>query len=391
MYGRRMVDPAMVRDRFRERHGGGPRLFAAPGRINLIGEHTDYNDGFVLPMAIDRGVVVAAAARADRRVRVLSLDLGEEIEIDLDRPGAPRRGAWIDRVEGVVRSLAGRGVQLPGADLVLAGDVPLGAGLSSSAALEVAIGFTMWSLAGGDVDRVALALAAQAAENDWVGTRCGVMDPMIAALGAADCALLIDCRSLEATSVPLALPDHLIVVCDTRVTHDLASSAYNDRRAECERGVEILRRWLPDIAALRDVSPSELETVASELPEPVRRRCRHVVGENARTLAAAAALKAGDLVRFGRLMTESHRSLRDDYEVSCPELDLLAEVAGATPGVLGGRMTGGGFGGCVIALCERAAEERFVAAATSAYQARFGRQQVVFSSRAAAGARELEV
>ncbi|HEU5055413.1 MAG TPA: galactokinase [Kofleriaceae bacterium] len=386
-----MVDPAMVRDRFRQRHAGAaPRLFAAPGRINLIGEHTDYNDGFVLPMAIDRAVVVAAAPRSDRRVRVMSIDLDDEIELDLDHPGSPRRGSWIDRVEGVARSLMARGVALGGADLVLASDVPQGAGLSSSAALEVAVGMTLWSLAGGEVDRVALALAAQAAENDWVGTRCGVMDPMIAALGAADCALLIDCRSLEARPVPLALPDHVIAVLDTRVTHDLASSAYNDRRAECERGVELLRRWLPDIRALRDVTPDAFEPLAGELPEPVRRRCRHVVGENARTLAAAAALAAGDLARFGRLMVDSHRSLRDDYEVSCPELDLLAEVAAATPGVLGGRMTGGGFGGCVIALCERDAEPRYLAAASSSFDSRFGRMPVAISSRAAAGAREVE-
>jgi len=357
--------------------------------VNLIGEHTDYNDGFVLPMAIDRAVVVAAAPRAGRRVRVLSIDLGEEIEIDLDHPGEPRRGSWVDHVEGVVRSLVRRGVALAGADLVLTGDVPLGAGLSSSAALEVAVGMALWSLAGGPVDRVALALAAQAAENDWVGTRSGVMDPMIAALGAADCALLIDCRSLEATAVPLALPDHVIAVIDTRVTHDLASSAYNQRRSECERGVELLRRWLPDVAALRDVTPADLEPLAGQLPEPVRRRCRHVVRENARTIDAAAALRAGDLVGFGRLMNASHRSLRDDYEVSCPELDLLADLAAATPGVLGGRMTGGGFGGCVIALCERAAEQPFIAAAASAFEGRFGRVPVAFSSRAAAGTCEV--
>ncbi|HEY8145954.1 MAG TPA: galactokinase [Kofleriaceae bacterium] len=386
-----MVDPAMVRDRFVERHPGAtPRLFAAPGRINLIGEHTDYNEGFVLPMAIDRAVVVAAAPRADRRVRVLSLDVGEEIEFDLDRPGARRRGRWIDRVEGVAQSLAGQGVALVGADLVLSGDVPHGAGLSSSAALEVAVGMALWSLAGGEVDRLALALAVQAAENDWVGTRCGVMDPMISALGAVDHALLIDCRSLEATPVPLALPDHVIAVLDTKVTHELASSAYNDRRAECERGVDLLRRWLPDVRALRDVTPDAFEPIAGELPEPVRRRCRHVVGENARTLAAASALRSGDRARFGRLMAESHRSLRDDYEVSCPELDLLADVAAATPGVLGGRMTGAGFGGCVIALCEREAEARYTDAASRAFESRFGVVPVALSSRAAAGAREME-
>jgi galactokinase len=384
-----MVDPAPLRDRFHERHGRPPRLFAAPGRVNLIGEHTDYNDGFVLPMAIDRAVLVAAAPRPDRVVRVQSIDVGEEIEIDLDRPGPPRRGSWIDRVEGVAQALERRGLRLGGADLILASDVPLGAGLSSSAALEVAVGLSLWTLAGAEVDRVALALAAQAAEHDYVGIRCGVMDSMISALGAADSALLIDCRSLEATAVPLALADHVIVVCDTRVTHDLASSSYNDRRAECEHGVDIIRRRAPAVRALRDVSLADFEQLAVDLPEPVRRRCRHVVGENARTQDAAAALRAGDLVRFGRLMGESHRSLRDDYQVSCPELDLLAEVAVATPGVLGGRMTGGGFGGCTVTLVERAAEERFLTAACGVFERRFGRRPATFSSRAAGGAREL--
>jgi galactokinase len=357
--------------------------------VNLIGEHTDYNDGFVMPMAIDRGVVVAAATRADRRVSVRSLDLDEEVEFDLDRPGPPRRGAWIDYVEGVARSLVERGVPVGGADLVLSSDVPPGAGLSSSAALEISVGLALAELAGGGVARVTLALAGQAAEHAYVGTRCGIMDQFIAALGRASHALLVDCRSLEATLVPLGRPDVRVVIVDTKVKHDLATSAYNERRAACERGVALLRRDLPTIRALRDVTPAQLAALESGLPEPVRRRCRHVVSEDARTLAAAAALRADDLAEVGRLMAASHASLRDDYEVSCPELDLLAEVAAETDGVFGGRMTGGGFGGCTVNLVAEGARERFAARATERFAARFGHAPEVFVSTACDGAREI--
>jgi galactokinase len=386
-----VIDPDIVRTAFRQRHGGEPRLFAAPGRVNLIGEHTDYNDGFVLPMAIDRGVVVAGRARPDRRVTVRSLDLDAEASFELDRPGPPRRGQWSDYVEGVAQALLGRGVALGGADLVLSSDVPHGAGLSSSAALELAVGLALSKLAGQEVDGVGLALAGQTAEHTYVGTMCGIMDQLIAALGRAGHALLIDCRHLEPSLVPLALGGARIVIVDTRVKHDLATSAYNQRRAECERGVELLRAALPGVRALRDVSPGDLARHGDLLPEPVRRRCRHVVGENARTVAAADALRRGDLATVGRLMAASHVSLRDDHEVSCAELDLLAELAATTAGVIGGRMTGGGFGGCTVNLVEAEAIERFAALAGARFTARFGRPPEVFVSDASDGARELEV
>jgi galactokinase len=384
-----VIDPELVRAAFRDRHGGEPRVFAAPGRVNLIGEHTDYNDGFVLPMAIDRGVVVAAAPRADRRVRVRSINLDADAEIDLDQPGPRRRGRWLDYVEGMAQALVARGVPVGGADLILASDVPAGAGLSSSAALEIAVGLALVRVTGHEIDGVALALAGQAAEHEYVGTRCGIMDQLIAALGEADHALLIDCRQLEATLVPLELSTAAVVICDSRVKHELATSAYNTRRAECARGIELLSAPLPGIRALRDVTSADLDRHGDVLPEPIARRCRHVVEENRRTLAAADALGRGDVAELGRLLAASHRSLRDDYEVSCDELDVLADVAAVTPGVFGGRMTGGGFGGCTVNLVATDAVETFGEEVTSRFEARFGRRPDLFVSRACDGAREM--
>ena len=385
-----MLEAREVKERFEELTGREARLFHAPGRVNLIGEHTDYNDGFVLPIAIDRGVLVAGAARDDRTLRVHALDLGEEATIDLDRPGPPRRGSWVDYVEGVARALIDRGVALRGADLAVASDVPAGAGLSSSAAIELAVGLALTRLSGAELAPTDLALAGQAAEHSYVGTRCGIMDQMASALGQHDRALLIDCRTREASPQPLELGDVAVVVVDSGVKHELASSAYNQRRAECEDGVARLRAVLPGITALRDVTPDQLEQHAGLLPEPVGRRCRHVVRENARVLAAVERMRAGDAVGLGRLLVESHDSLRDDYEVSCAELDLLADDTAGTPGSLGGRMTGGGFGGCTIHLVTRADLPAFTAHIAERFADRFGRPPSVFPVRAAAGARELE-
>ena len=379
-----MIDPAVVREAFEDRHGRAPRLFWAPGRVNLIGEHTDYNDGFVLPVAIERGTVVAAAARQDSLVRVHSMNTASSIEIDLDRPGPARRGTWNDYVEGVAQALRERGVRVGGADMVLESDVPAGAGLSSSASLEIATGLALATVSGADVDRVALALAGQAAEHRWVGTQCGIMDQFIASLGRARHALLIDCRSLEPTYVPLDDTRAAVVVCDSRVKHELASSAYNERRDECTRGAAIL-----GARALRDVTPEAFAANEAKLPEPVRRRCRHVVTEDARTLAAVDALRAGNLDEVGRLMLASHRSLRDDYEVSCAELDALVDAAMEVPGVFGARMTGGGFGGCTVSLVAHEALPAFERSVKDRFAARFGRAPEIFVCRPSDGAREL--
>jgi galactokinase len=378
-----------LRRAFEGRYARPARLFHAPGRVNLIGEHTDYNGGFVLPMALDRETVVAAAPREDRAVRVCSLNRGEEFTFDLDRPGERRRGLWLDYVEGVARALEDRGLRLGGADLMLLSDVPAGAGLSSSAALEVSAGLALASVSGLSVDPVELALAGQQAEHEYVGAQVGIMDQFVAALGREGHALLIDCRALTAEAIPLDTTRVVVAVADTHVHHELAASEYNQRRAECEEGVRLLSEHLPGIRELRDVSAVEFERFAARLPETVRRRCRHVVGENERTLAAAEALRRGDLEEMGRLMRRSHESLRDDFEVSCAELDLLAETAWGVPGVLGSRMTGGGFGGSTVSLVPRDRVAEFERALTDEYRKRKGFDPTVYVSEVGGGAKEL--
>ena len=384
-----MIDALRLRERFHERFGGESRLFHAPGRVNLIGEHTDYNEGFVLPMAIDRGTLVAARARDDARLRVHSVNQDETVEVDLAAPGTPRRGAWIDYVEGVARVLMERGLPVGGADLVLESDVPVGAGLSSSAALEISTGLALTALSGTALDPVALALAGQAAEHQWVGTQCGIMDQLVATSGRRGHALLIDCRSLAAHPVPLDLHGVAVVVVDSGVKHQLAGSEYNTRRRECARGVELLRAVLPGIRSLRDVDAEHLARAEGVLPEPIRRRCRHVVHENGRTLAAAEAFAASDFDAAGRLMAGSHRSLRDDYEVSSPELDTLVDLAGALPGVVGARMTGGGFGGSTVNLVRRESLDAFGPAIDDGYRRAHGTAASLYVVEASAGAREI--
>jgi galactokinase len=359
----------------------------------LIGEHTDYNDGFVLPMAIDRETCVAAAARpGSRRVRIFSLNLAEHAEFDLDQPGERERGIWLDYIEGVAHALERRGVRLGGADLVISSDVPVGGGLSSSAALEVSTGLALASVSGVEVDRVELALAGQEAEHTYVGAKVGIMDQFIAALGRADHALLIDCRTLETQAIPVDTTETLVVICDTRVKHELSASEYNMRRAECEQGVELLRRaGLANIRALRDVSEADLERYGNVLPDVVGRRCRHVVTENARTLDASAALREGRLEEMGRLMLASHESLRRDYEVSCRELDVLVEIATTSlaDATLGARMTGGGFGGCTVNLVRRDRLENFRETITREYNDATGLTPNIYVSEAGEGAKEI--
>ena len=386
-----MIDLDELKSAFKRLYDARPRLFSAPGRVNLIGEHTDYNEGFVLPMAIDRRTLVAAAARTDRRVRVVTRNLNKTAEFDLDQERMPHRRHWLNYIEGVARVLEEDGLRLVGADLAIESDVPLGAGLSSSAALEVSVGLALVSLSGAEVDRVQLALAGQRAEHDYVGAQVGIMDQFVAALGRRNHALLIDCRSLESTPVPLNDGDTAVVICNTGVRHELASSEYNARRAECERGVELLRQWLPGIRALRDVSPEDFQKCEAHLPEPIRRRCRHVVTENARTLAFADALRAGGrLEELGRLMALSHRSLRDDYEVSCAELDLMVEIAtGLKEATIGARLTGGGFGGCTVNLVRRDRLEEFQQVIHSEYRRATGIEPSIYVVEADDGASEI--
>jgi galactokinase len=385
-----MRDSRQLVAEFRRVFGNAPRLYRAPGRVNLIGEHTDYNDGFVLPAALELATFAAVAARSDRRLRVRTLLMNDTSEFDLDEKDPQPRKDWSDYVRGVALMLERAGHRLTGVDMLLDGNVPVGSGLSSSAALEVAVGYALLATAGIVIDLKALALVCQQAENEFVGMRCGIMDQFIACHGAVGQALLIDCRSLDSRLVPID-PKARLVICNTMVHHEHVASEYNARRRDCERAVKLLKAALPDIRALRDVSPAELERHAGRLPELVYRRCRHVVTENDRTTRAAAALEAGDLDLVGQFMSESHASMRDDFEITVPEVDRMVELNSAVPGVFGARMTGGGFGGCTISLVEAGAVERFEAAVEPAYRAATGLAAVIFASSPGAGVGEVAV
>lgn len=382
---------AAIASRFRERFGGEPRLFRAPGRVNLIGEHTDYNDGFVLPFAIDRDTVVAATPRNDTRVNVVAMDVGEESTFDLDAEPQRLRRSWIDYVEGAIRCAYERFYVRKGIDLAFSSTVPIGSGLSSSAALEVSVGFAALSLAGAAIDLKALALASQRAEHEFVGAKTGIMDQYTSALGKAGHALLIDCRSLGVDYIKLSLGGAMFAGCNTKVEHKLSSGEYNKRRGECEEGVAVLQTKLPSIKALRDVKIEDLASNRSLMSDTVFRRCRHVVTEIARTLLAAECLCSdpGNLVEAGKLMYLSHESLRDDYEVSCRELDALVEAAREVKGVYGSRMTGGGFGGCTVTLLESASFEDFKNTANMKYKAEFGFEPEIYTFEASDGTSEM--
>lgn len=380
-----VADPVLhqlVND-FVRRFNEEPQVFRAPGRVNLIGEHTDYNDGFVMPAAIEFSTLAAASKRKDQKLVVASQEFQEEFEFSLDQPSF-RKKRWTDYVEGVAVTLIAAGFQIPGANLLISSDVPMGAGLSSSAALEVATGFALLQLAGIKANMVELAKLCQRAENEFVGTRCGIMDQFVSCLAEQGHCLMIDCRSLEFSKLPV--PDECaLVICNTMVRHELAGGEYNVRRQQCEEGLAILRRFVPQAHSLRDITPEQVAQHAGELPELLYRRSRHVVTEIQRVRDAAEALKAGNLERFGELMRQSHISLRDDYEVSCPELDLLVNIASQQPGVYGARMTGGGFGGCTINLVKREAVQQVTEYIAAEYQANTGVHPEIYVSAAAAG------
>jgi len=385
-----MIDREKLKESFIEYYGRSePRLFRAPGRVNLISEHTDYNGGFVLPMAIEKEVGVAIAARSDRRIIARSVNLEKTGEFDLDGENKCEKGNWLNFIEGVARILERLEIKLTGADLLIWSDVPTGAGLSSSAALETAVGLALSENSGHSIDRKTLALVGQQAEHEFVGAKVGIMDQFVSANAKKGHALLLDCRSLKFENLPLDTSQTAFVICDTKVKHNLAASEYNTRRAECEKGVEILRRFLPNIKQLRDVGLKEFTKYHDELPSVICKRSRHVITENERTLKAAKAMKQNDLEEFGLLMWQSHESLRDDYEVSCKELDLLVAIARKCEGVLGARMTGGGFGGSTVNLVRRENIEQFIKKITAEYEKETGLEPVILVSDAASGASEI--
>jgi galactokinase len=376
-----------LRERFVKLYAQEARVYRAPGRVNLIGEHTDYNEGFVMPVAMDLYTWVAAAPREDSRVRVYSQNVGEHAEMNLLDLDLKLQRHWSAYVCGVAASLRISGAEIGGANLLVEGKVPMGAGLSSSASVEVASGFALLETSGLTRSPVELAKICQRAENEFAGARCGIMDQMIACCGRANYALLLDCRSLEYQLLPL-FSDAQFVVCNSMVKHDHAAGEYNARRADCETATRILAGQMPGVRALRDVSLQDLQRFAKLLPEVVYRRSRHVISENARVIEARGALERGDPESFGLLMRESHRSLKEDYEVSCTELDLLVEIACGLDGVHGSRMTGGGFGGCTISLVSTCQVAEFKAAIARNYEQATGRKPDIYIVRASDGVRE---
>ena len=373
---------ARLLEEFDRRFGGRPAyLGRAPGRVNLIGDHTDYNDGFVLPMAIDREICLAVRPRDDRRVLVHSTDFDEDADFALDDSNRHREGgSWIEYLRGVAWALDSAGRPTSGWEGVVAGDVPVGAGLSSSAALELATARVFGAICGVVWQPVAMARLAQRAENEWVGVNCGIMDQLISAAGAEGNALLIDCRTLETQLVPIPA-DVAIVVLDTGTRRGLVDSAYNERRAQCEQAARFF-----GVAALRDVDLATFIERQGELDPITRKRARHVVTENARTVQGAAILEQGDVHAFGALMDESHVSLRYDFEVSRPELDTMVTTARRQEMCFGARMTGAGFGGCAVAIVDRSGADVFARAVASEYEHAVGLRPAVYVCAASAGA-----
>ncbi|MEC7096431.1 MAG: galactokinase [Pseudomonadota bacterium] len=353
------------------------QVIMAPGRVNLIGEYTDFNEGFVFPMTVDRGVYVGIRARDDQRVRVKSIRFGELIDYRLDDFEKPELGHWSCYVLGVIEELRLLGLVSHGFDAVIDGNLNLGAGLSSSAALETATTLALQSLFDFEMSRVDVATLCQRVEHRYANVMCGIMDQFASGLGRSNHALLLDCRTLSHVNISTNLDKYRIAIISSEVKRELASSAYNDRRLQCEEGVALFRQFDPTIASLRDVTPDLFDAYGDQLSEIVFQRCRHVITENARVLDASAVLAAGDLTEFGRLMTASHSSLRDDFEVSCDELDCLVDIANGTEGVLGSRMTGAGFGGCTVTLIHMDAIET-LRANLLPYTDRFGLNPEMF-------------
>ena len=355
----------------------------APGRVNLIGEHTDYNDGFVLPCAIDYQTVIACAKRDDRQVRVIAVDYdNQQDSFSLDAPIEPlKEPMWANYVRGVVKHLQKRDASFGGVDMVISGNVPQGAGLSSSASLEVAVGTVFQQLYALNLDGAAIAVNGQEAENQFVGCNCGIMDQLISALGRKDHAMLLDCRTLGTR--PVSMPEDIaVVIINSNFRRSLVGSEYNTRREQCETGARFFNK-----PALRDVTLEEFEASAGELDALVAKRVRHVISENARTLEAADALSAGDLKRMGELMAESHASMRDDFEITVPQIDQLVEIVKAEIGPRGGvRMTGGGFGGCIVALMPTDLVDAVKTAVAEKYEAQTGIKETFYVCKASAGA-----
>jgi galactokinase len=388
-------EPAAIKEKFAQIFGTNAgeklRVIRAPGRVNLIGEHTDYNDGFVFPMAIEPEVRVICRGRTDGLVRLASTVFPNElVEFSLQKKIEAGNPAWGNYGRGIAAQFIAAGIPLVGMDALISNTLPVGGGLSSSAAVLVGTGLALLTLAGGKLDPTRMALLCQKAEHDHAGVPSGIMDQTIVASAREGHAMLLDCRDNSKTFVKLNPHELRVVIANTMVRHELSGGEYAQRRRQCEEGVAHFRATRPEIKALRDVTMQQVLETRQSLSDVVFRRCRHVVGENHRTTEAAKSLAAQDYETVGDLMVQSHRSLRDDYEVSCPELDFLAAESMAVKGVYGARMTGGGFGGCIVALAQPRAVGPLTEHLGKAYTAKFGRQPVVSVTTATAGASVVE-
>lgn len=374
---------------FTEKYGSQPLLLRSPGRINLIGEHTDYNEGFVLPAAIDKYIYLGFAKNASGTCRVYSLDFEAEQTFSLSEL-KPRKG-WINFVMGVAAQIQEAGHNLEGFDCVFGGDIPIGAGLSSSAALENGVGLGLSVLFDLKIEKLGLVRYSQQAEHTFAGVNCGIMDMFASMMGKKDRVIRLDCRSLEHSYFPLELGEFQLLLCNTKVAHTLAESAYNKRREECQEGVNQVKQQFPEVKSLRDVSLQMLEKAKGDLSPVVYQRCAYVIRENERLITTCKALAEDDLEAVGHLLYGSHEGLSAAYEVSCPELDFLVDYTRDLPHVLGARMMGGGFGGCTLNLLKKSATKDFIASITGAYREKFGLQMETYEVNVADGTGVVEV
>lgn len=384
-------------EQFKQKYGAGDgthpvRLFQAPGRVNLIGEHIDYNGGYVLPAALEFGTTLVIRARDDGELHFASTNLEYEASIRITDVGKHKTGEWVDYPVGVIVELMEKGVQLSsGYDLLFHGEIPNGAGLSSSASIEVVTAYALLSVEGQATDTVEIALLAQRAENRYVGVNCGIMDQFAVANGAKDHAILLMCDTLAYKKVPFQTGDYTLIIGNTNKRRGLVDSAYNERRSQCVTALDIVRQEMPTLNYLAQLTEEQFKALEDRIEdETVRKRAQHVVAENARVLDSVAALGNNDLVTFGQLMNASHASLRDLYEVSCKELDVMVEEAQRIPGTLGARMTGAGFGGCTVSLVHKSAVDEFVKQVGQSYRTRTGLEASFYVCGVGDGVKQLE-
>lgn len=383
------MEAGKIKEKFVELYKKEPLLVRSPGRVNLIGEHTDYNEGFVLPASIDKEVVCALAKNETDQCRFYAFDLIEDHTIDLNDLQKSEKG-WPDYLMGVIEQVQKSGYPIQGFDCVIGGDIPLGAGLSSSAAIECAMIFGINELFQLNIDRLSMVKMAQMAENEFVGVKCGIMDQFASMFGQPESVIKLDCRTLEYEHFYFDMSDYIIVLCDTNVKHSLASSEYNTRRKECEKGVAAIQKSYPEVKSLRDVSLGMLEECRNRIEPVVFQRCRYVIDENARLHAACEDLQSKDMQSFGKRMYQSHYGLRDDYQVSCKELDFLVEQTEQDENVLGSRMMGGGFGGCTINLIKKDYLDTFIQKMTRAYEEGMNMELKVYVATIANGSSRID-